>query len=95
MSGGYIARGSCFACGRQFAFNPSRVPSVTVDIATGRPPDVDAAGNPQAIDPDVEVARRPICRECVGLANVVRERNGREPIAVLPGAYDYAEGFPP
>lgn len=40
--------------------------------------------------PAVRVAgsRKPICENCVRIANPKRIANGLEPIAILPGAYD-------
>jgi hypothetical protein len=35
--------------------------------------------------------REPICQGCVDKYNPIREKNGLEPITVLPGAYEPCE----
>jgi hypothetical protein len=86
---GLIAFGRCWSCRRSFTFHPDLVPSLPVDPETNLPLDVDGEGNPREFS--VEDYRRsvkvPICSACIGLANRQRERHGRPPIAVLPGAY--------
>jgi len=39
----------------------------------------------------VDGVREPVCEACVAIANPQRERNGLEPIRVLPGAYDVVD----
>lgn len=51
--------------------------------------------NPDLVPSVVVKGRRePICADCVKAANPLREKNGLEPIVVLPGAYDTVEGMP-
>lgn len=51
-------------------------------------------GNPFSYNPNlvpsvrVKGIREPICRNCVEVANPIREKKGLEPIKVLPGAYE-------
>jgi hypothetical protein len=89
VTGYAFAFGECWLCGRHFSFDPDLVPSVFVDPATGRPPDVTEQG--EAIVPEREAVERamrvPLCADCVELANERRRAVGSEPIAVLPGAY--------
>lgn len=39
----------------------------------------------------VNGTREPVCADCVAVANPLREKNGLEPIKVLPGAYDVVD----
>jgi hypothetical protein len=80
MTGAFFAAGPCAFCRRIFAFNPERVPSLPVD-AEGR------------VVPDG--IRHPICGPCMDKVNAFRAECGAEPVPILPGAYDPAEGFPP
>lgn len=78
--GAYLfAFGRCWSCRRVFTFDPDRVPSIPIDPATNLPSDL--GGDPAA------VVRQPICRDCVDLSNDRRNRDGLDPIVVLPGAY--------
>jgi len=36
----------------------------------------------------VEGERQPVCRECIEMANPIREKNGLPPIAIHPDAYE-------
>ena len=51
-------------------------------------------GNPFTYNPHrvpsirVKGAREPECQNCVNRVNPRREKNGLDPIAVLPGAYE-------
>lgn len=51
--------------------------------------------NPDLV-PSVRVkgSREPVCGSCVRAANPEREKNGLEPIHVLPGAYEAAPEHP-
>ena len=80
-----FAYGPCWSCGRMFTFNPDRVPSIQIDPVTQRPTDL--GGDP------ARARREPICADCVERANAERRRDGREPIVVLPGAYDASQTF--
>lgn len=63
MSGGWvIVWGSCYVCKTMFGFNPHRVPSFPVSIATG--------------EPDPRGHRMPICRLCATRANEARKAAG-------------------
>lgn len=62
------AYGPCFACKRPFTFNPHTVPSISIDPANGKPPDL--GGNPEA------AVRQPICPSCARLANEGRAARG-------------------
>lgn len=96
MSGGYVVFGTCWTCGKSFTFNPELVPSIFIDPMTSLPPDVDEHSKPQ--EPDAEAieraVRQPLCAECVERSNVERVEQGQEPIPILPGAYEWAEGLP-
>jgi hypothetical protein len=70
--GYYFAHSPCAACGRLFAYNPHRVPSMR--IKNGK------------LDPTGE--REPICEGCMGRINADRRANGLEPFPILRGAYD-------
>lgn len=78
--GGYFATGPCCLCRVVFVFNPELVPSIPVD-GEGR------------VTPDG--VKRPLCRECVDKINAFRESQGERPVAILAGAYEPSEGFPP
>lgn len=84
MSGGFIAAGRCFLCGRLFSFAPDLVPSVFVDRETLIPPDVGGTDFADAV-------RVPLCEDCVEIVNAERARVGNAPIVVLPGAYAVQE----
>jgi hypothetical protein len=92
--GGFFAGGRCYACGSFFMFAPDLVPSVPIDPLTNRPPDVSEEGVAGEIDEESarRATLRPICGDCVELANAQRVRMGREDlIVILPGAYDIQE----
>ena len=78
MTGHAIALGPCWACGTVFAFNPERVPSISID---GR-------GQPCL---EGQGTKRPLCRDCVNQANQERATLGLDPIPILPGAYEGLE----
>lgn len=71
-----LCTSNCFGCKRLFSYNPDLVPSIRVN------------SRGQA---DPNGTREPICQTCVERVNPLREKNGLEPIAVLPGAYDAQE----
>lgn len=87
MSGGYVVLGECWSCGRRFTFNPHTVPSIGIDPVTNLPGDIGDSDPARAV-------RQPICATCIERANEKRAAEGREPIPVLPGAYDFVEGLP-
>jgi len=80
MNGGFYAMGPCWSCGKRFAFAPERVPSIPIDPVSNRPPDL--GGDP------ARAILRPICEDCVRLANANRRMAGRPLIEILPGAYE-------
>ena len=63
----------CFQCGKTFAYNPHRVPSIRWDIKSG------------VEDPNAP--RQPICRACVEEANPLRVKKGLPKIYIHPEAY--------
>lgn len=97
MSGGYFATSSCYVCGRLFTFDPDLVPSVPVDPHDWLPLDVDGYGKQKPVDPAAlkRSVKLPICEHCIERVNGGRAERGLEPIAVLPGAYEWVEGLPP
>lgn len=78
---GYFAMSPCWSCGRVFTFNPNLVPSIPIDLDTGKV----AAGG----------VRQPICRACAELANRYRAEHGLPLWSVSDAAYEPAEGMPP
>lgn len=76
MTGYVQAFSVCFACGRGFAFNPLRVPSIPV----GADGEVVAGGD-----------RKPICRGCATKANEARRASGLELWDVSDAAYGAAD----
>lgn len=51
--------------------------------------------NPERV-PSVRIngEREPLCRDCVEIGNRFRVSQGKEPVPILPGAYDETEvGF--
>jgi hypothetical protein len=48
--------------------------------------------NPNKV-PSLEIdgTRRPICADCMALANTAREQQGKPPHQILPGAYEPEE----
>jgi len=40
---------------------------------------------------DASGVRQPICVNCIAQANIVRKKNGLDPIVPLPGAYEPAD----
>ena len=66
--------GSCVGCGKTFAYNPHRVPSLRVNAKTGQE--------------DSNAPRQPICRACVEEANPIRVKKGLPPIEINPDAYE-------
>jgi hypothetical protein len=84
-----IAFGRCWSCRRSFAFDPDLVPSIPIDPETDSPLDVNPDGSLREFSAD-EYARsvkRPICEDCVDLANAERAKNGRPLIVVYDDAY--------
>lgn len=82
MEQGHVAvYGPCWSCRRLFTYDPDRVPSLPVDLATNTPADVGEHA------PGAEYVRLAICRTCVDRANDARRARGAPVIDVLPGAY--------
>lgn len=80
MSEGYVLGfGTCWSCGVGFTFNPETVPSLPIDPATDRPPDL---GGDEA-----NAIARPICSTCIDFANAWRASEGKPTIFVPRGAY--------
>jgi hypothetical protein len=73
MNGYAIVFGPCYGCGQVFGYNPHRVPSIRI----GPDGDFSATGD-----------RKPICQQCVDVANPKRIANGLEPIEVYPDSYE-------
>jgi hypothetical protein len=73
-----LAIGPCVACENPFSFNPDNVPIVSIDPATGMPPDVDPVTWEPLPQPRkvAETARMPICPTCVAAVNAVRKAQG-------------------
>lgn len=71
-------------CGRMVLFHPDLVPSILIDPATGRPPDVGEDNQPIPLTDEARArsVARPLCRPCVDAMN-----RGGHNIRVLPGAY--------
>ena len=67
--------GACCVCGRRFSFHPNLVPSVRMKD-----------GKPAA-----DGVREPVCKKCVEVMNIAREKAGMEPIVPSPRAYDAAD----
>ena len=76
---GYIMFGPCWSCGRIIGFNPEKVPSIPVG----------EDGHP-AIGGD----RKPLCRDCVEAANVIRRAEGGPVWTIDDDAYEPVEGLP-
>ena len=74
MTGVSVAIGRCYIHGGDFTFDPGRVPSVSVDPQTGRPPDVDADGNAAEPEPGAveRSVKQPICPPCAKRVNEAR-----------------------
>ena len=66
--------GSCVGCGKTFAYNPHRVPSLRVNINSGLE--------------DIIAPRQPICRSCVEEANPLRVKKGLPKIYIHKDAYE-------
>ena len=78
-----IAVGPCYTCGRTTQFNPETAPSVYVCLGCKRPADMHREDCLRT----AEVARLPLCADCVKLANELRAKAGIELITIPPGAY--------
>jgi hypothetical protein len=76
-----VALGPCCTCGQFFEFDPDKVPSVSVDPVTNRPPDVDAAGLPCTAAPEAlaRVRQQPYCPSCARLMNGMLREQGKAP----------------
>jgi hypothetical protein len=89
LPGVFIATGTCFIHKGIFEFNPDTVVMVSVDPATGRPPDVGADGQPCVPDPEAtaRAVQEPMCDQCIRELNTTRA--ARFPgLAPLPVAGD-------
>lgn len=77
----------CFFCRERFESNPLTVHSITIDPVTGRPPDVDAEGNPQqpAEEALARARKREVCPACVAEVNAARAERGLPPWPEPPG----------
>ncbi len=65
-----MERGRCYACRREFDYDPADVTMFLVDRATGLPPGITFAGTLRPATPEA-VARSvdlPICPDCVDKA---------------------------
>ncbi len=71
-----MAIGGCVSCGRVFAFNPNRVPSLRVRR--------DDQGVPY---PAPDGVTEPVCEPCVHRLNALRQQNGLDPWPVWADAY--------
>jgi len=89
MTGAYFAAGPCAFCQRVFGFNPERVPSIPINAF--RIAEIVTAGG----EPPPPGEQVPVCGECMAKINRLRVEEGFDPILILPGAYEPAEGFPP
>lgn len=75
-----FVNGRCWNCGRSTTFDPTRVPSVSLDAASGGM---------------IRVERlEPICLGCVRIANVNRRTRGLPIWSEDPAAYCAPEGPP-
>jgi hypothetical protein len=62
-----VETGRCYACKREFSFDPGEVVTFLVDPATGLPPGFSALGSFRPATPEA-VARSgdlPVCPDCV------------------------------
>lgn len=85
MSGYMFAYGPCWMCGRHFTFDPERVPSIGIDPEYNLPADL--VPKDEIEEAMKRKVQEPLCPDCIGRVNESRERQGHEPIFVLPGAY--------
>lgn len=83
LHGEFTALGRCYMCRQVFRFDPDRVPSVSIDPVTRKPPDVD--GEPDGAE---RARREPLCRPCVMTLNIKRKQRGLEPIDAVSGYFD-------
>lgn len=76
-----IATGACCVCSHYFLFDVDRVQTVLIDPATGRPADVDEAGN--SVDPEPGAVERsegrPLCPKCAIMLNGMLRLRGEAP----------------
>ncbi|MGW8177946.1 MAG: hypothetical protein ACWGQW_04015 [bacterium] len=67
----------CWGCGRVFPFHPDLVPSIPINLETGK------------VDP-VNGKRQPVCHSCMLEVNEKRKKMGLDPHPIHPQAYDIA-----
>ncbi|MBF8189995.1 hypothetical protein ITP53_30570 [Nonomuraea sp. K274] len=70
--------GNCYACKREFSYDPKEVTTFLVDLATGLPPGLTAFGTirpatPEAVQRSVDL---PVCPDCVAAAKRAGEAGG-------------------
>lgn len=73
-----IALGTCWIHKQVFEFDPDTVITVLIDPQTGRPPDVDADGNPCRPEPGAvqRSVQQVICDPCMDRVNAGKRAAG-------------------
>lgn len=90
MTGAMVAVGPCWACGRNFLFDPELVCSISICAGCDRPPDM----HEDSCTRNHESVSRPLCLDCVAKANEQRALINRPQVQIRPGAYFGEDGRP-